>query len=70
MALTWLGGVDARRADHLWEARANGDLNGALLRGWLLVLLRYWLVVWGRGMWRLLHGRRLDVLAGEGMRNS
>lgn len=70
VTLTWLGGVDARRADHLREGGAKGDLNGALLRGGLLVVLRHWLVVWGRGMWRLMHGRRLDVLAGQDMRSS
>lgn len=71
--LTWLGGVDAGGADHLGRGRANRDLNGALLRGWellrggLLVLLRDWLVVlWRRGLWSLMHGRRLTVLAGGG----
>lgn len=38
-----------------------------LLHGGLLVLLRNWLVVLrGRGLWSLMHGRRLTILAGEG----
>lgn len=32
-ALTWLGRVDARCADHLWKGGANRDLDGALLSG-------------------------------------
>lgn len=70
-ALTWLGWIDARCADHLREGRANRDLDGALLgggelmRGGLLVVLWSWLVMlWRRAKWSLLHGRRLNVRTG------
>lgn len=73
-ALTWLGGVDARCADHLWEGGANRDLDGALLSGrevlcvGLLVVLWHWLVVlWRRGLWSS-DGRRLNVLTGQDIR--
>lgn len=75
-ALTWLGRVDARCADHLWEGGANRDLDGALLSGrevlcgGLLVVLWHWLVVlWRRGQWSL-DGRRLNVLTGQDKRTS
>lgn len=74
--LTWLGRVDARCTDHLWEVRANRDLDGALLSGGevlcggLLVVLWHRLVVlWRRGQWSL-DGRRLNVLTGQDIRTS
>lgn len=70
--LTWLGGVDAGGADNLWGG-ANRDLDGALLCGGVLLcgglleLLWHWLVVLQRrGLWSLVHGGRLTVLAGRG----
>lgn len=75
-ALTWLGRVDARCADHLWEGGANRDLDGALLSGrevlcgGLLVVLWHWLVVlWRRGQWSL-DGRRLNILTGQDIRTN
>lgn len=75
--LTWLGGVDAGSADHLGRGGAKRDLNGALLcgrellHGRLLVLLGDWLVVlWRRGLWSLMHRRRLSVRAEEAGRHA
>lgn len=68
--LTWLRGVDAGGADHLWRGSAKRNLNGALLSGrgllhrGLLILLWHWLVLLrGRDMWRLMHGWRLSIHA-------
>lgn len=58
VVLTWMGGVDARSADHLGRGRANRNLDGALLRGRELLRRGLLVVLWRRGLWSLMHHRR------------